>query len=128
ALLQEMLVCGVKPDLFTACTAIVSTRDSDGRWGRSLSLLHEMRRGRVRSDATVLGAVAWVLEKSQTWKQAVTLLTEMQQDGLRPDHLFYSSLISACAAENGGWHQALSLLVQMESEGLSPNTISFNAM
>ena len=60
------------------------------------------------------------------WRKALSLLDEMQQQGIEPSEVTYSVTISACG--NGGqWQRALDLLELMKTKGMSVNVITYNA-
>ena len=55
------------------------------------------------------------------------LFAEMQQKGLQPDLITYSTVISACG--NGGdAERALQLFVEMQQKGLQPDVITYTAV
>jgi pentatricopeptide repeat protein len=78
-------------------------------------------------DTYCYTAVIDACAKAKLWRKALSLLEEMQQQGIEPSEVTYSVTISACG--NGGqWRRALDLLDLMKSKGMSVNVITYNAV
>ena len=61
------------------------------------------------------------------WQKASEMFQQMQQQGLTPDVVTYTAVISAY--EKGGqWRLALSAYEQMRDRGCRPDAIVFNAI
>ena len=61
------------------------------------------------------------------WQKASEMFAQMQQQGLTPDVVTYTAVISAY--EKGGqWRLALSAYEQMRERGCRPDAIVFNAI
>lgn len=60
------------------------------------------------------------------WLQALALLAQMDEEGIKPNTIVYSAAISACGA-SGEWESALALFERMEQLRVPRNTISYNA-
>mmetsp|Transcript_5263 Transcript_5263/g.7411 ORF Transcript_5263/g.7411 Transcript_5263/m.7411 type:complete len:421 (+) Transcript_5263:156-1418(+) len=57
---------------------------------------------------------------------AIALLSQMENEGLRPNVITYNAVISAC--EKGRqWGRACALLEEMPSKGLIPNVVTYSA-
>mmetsp|Transcript_27072 Transcript_27072/g.33814 ORF Transcript_27072/g.33814 Transcript_27072/m.33814 type:complete len:1234 (-) Transcript_27072:413-4114(-) len=61
------------------------------------------------------------------WKEASSLVTEMQKHGITPDVVSYNSAIHACGKAYE-LYEALSLLEEMDEVGLAPDIITFTTL
>ena len=61
------------------------------------------------------------------WQRSLSLLAEMQDQGLSPNVITYSSAISACG-QSYQWQMAVQLFDDMQWKYLWPNVITFNAL
>lgn len=94
-----------------------------------MSLLAEMRRVGVDLDVATYNSAVGVLSKSQQplqWAYSLALLAEMRIEGLIPNVITYTALISAC--EKGQqWTHALQLFRDMRQDSAEANRITFNS-
>ncbi|CAM9281736.1 unnamed protein product, partial [Discosporangium mesarthrocarpum] len=80
-------------------------------------------------DLITFNAAISAVSKSGRWKEAQKLLKEMEESGIQPDVVSYTSVISARSRSrsDGGTGFAEAILSEMESRGVLPNSITYNA-
>lgn len=65
-------------------------------------------------------------EKSRSYRDALKLLQEMEDNKIEKNEVTFSSAISSCE-KCGEWRSALDLLDAMEREGIQRTSIAYNA-
>eukprot|EP00811_Abedinium_folium_P020349 NODE_2932_length_2119_cov_10.913655.p1 GENE.NODE_2932_length_2119_cov_10.913655~~NODE_2932_length_2119_cov_10.913655.p1 ORF type:complete len:661 (+),score=150.02 NODE_2932_length_2119_cov_10.913655:78-2060(+) len=120
-------------------------------WERALEHLDKLRRGGVRcveglssssddddgseeactrateqESRLIYNAALKTCEEGWKWEQAVTLLSDMDRQGVLPDGIGYAAALGACSAERQ-WGHALRLLDRMHEEGRHVKTVTYNA-
>lgn len=69
-----------------------------GQWELALSLADKMRNGveGARPDAFTLNSVMAAMSSAGEWRRVVSLLGEMQGDGVKADVVSYNTAMRAC--------------------------------
>jgi pentatricopeptide repeat protein len=139
-LLNEMEVMGVKPSEVTFSVTITACGNG-GQWQKALELLSIMRERKIPVNLYVYNAAITALSKaakrksksndggeSQMYTEVMNLLSQMEEDGIKPDGFSFSSAISCCGSE-GRWEEALKLIKVMQLGGprSQPNKVAYTA-
>ena len=67
-----------------------------------------------------------IINKScQSLDQATSILTQMQDKGIKPDEVTYTTIINKHCQSLG---QALEFLKQMQEKGIKPNEVTYNSI
>lgn len=120
---------GLHPNRVTYNTAISACARGGRKAADALELLGEMRSSGLVPDTitynSVMAACAW----EGHWKEALSLLAEMETStGVAgsSDAYSYSSAITACG-RGGQWERAAGLLDVMRRKRISPGQVAYNA-
>jgi pentatricopeptide repeat protein len=138
-LLGEMEKEGIAPSEVTYSVTITACGNG-GEWHKALELVEIMREKSMPINLYVYNAAITAVSKAakqlsktgqcdgQLWKEAMSLLDHMRNDGIEPDGFSFSSAISCCGSE-GRWEEALQLLDLMQNGGpkTRPNKIAYTA-
>merc|ERR1711879_965309 len=106
-------------------TTVISACGKCGQWQEALTLLEEMHRGRLESNAVSHNAAISACQKAKETAKALQSFQKMRQRFLGPDTITYSSAISACE-QDVDWQQALHLLGEADLSGLATNANMFS--
>ena len=93
----------------------------------SVPPLHTILEVQLGEAGSSEGLICSALGAGGQWQKAGEMFQQMQRQGLTPDVVTYTAIISAY--EKGGqWRLALSSYEQMRERGCRPDAIVFNAI
>jgi pentatricopeptide repeat protein len=126
ALMKE---AGVPPNIFSYMHAIRACGLS-GAHDWALVLLGDAK-DELEPDVQLYNAVLAACARASDGsglERAMELLETMEEEGIMPDAVSFSSAINACATHGAQWQDALKLLDRMQERDLPPHIPAWNAM
>ena len=60
------------------------------------------------------------IKRANTWRDALRVLEEIEENGQEPNLFHFSAVINKCA-KGRQWKKAIQLLREMEERGIQPN-------
>ncbi|KAI9489223.1 hypothetical protein BDB00DRAFT_844413 [Zychaea mexicana] len=126
--LDEMHALGMQCNARDYNTFIASYV-KENRFKEALDIFHRMIQAGVEPDVYSYGIILDTLVKDRTQpaEAAFDFYETIKSQGIKPDVVLYTSLISACA-KTQDMEKAMSLLKEMESFGVQPNVYTFNSI
>lgn len=119
ALLRDMPVWRVVPNLILMSTAVVACRRKRG--DLSLQLVQEMISLQLEPDAVICSSS--IRACGDRWEQAFALFEDAIQSSVAPDIVACNALLTACY-EAGHWEQAVTVLDEVRRRDLSPTSVT----
>ena len=83
--------------------------------------------GKVHANIVTFGVVMDAYARASEWQEALGLLKDMINEGIKPSQVIYGSALTACR-NAGQWEAAQALLNEMMSQGghAAPNRRCYN--
>ncbi|KAK6945602.1 Pentacotripeptide-repeat region of PRORP [Dillenia turbinata] len=82
----------------------------------------------TRSNVSVCNSVLGCLIKIGKFQSSIKLFHQMKKDGLRPDVVTYSTLLSGCIKLKDGYSKALELVQELQYEGLYMDAVIYGTL
>ncbi|XP_055833399.1 pentatricopeptide repeat-containing protein At1g10910, chloroplastic isoform X2 [Solanum dulcamara] len=102
--------------------------------GKSLSCVDAVEMYRsindrsIKFNVSVCNAFLSSLIKNGKSESSLKLFTQMKRDGLVPDVVTYSTLLSGCAKVNGGYYKAVELVQELMYNGLQMDSVTYGSL
>jgi len=121
-LLQRMLDLELRTDQVSYSTAMSACREV-GKWAIVLDL-HAMETARLPPDTVACNVAIAAVAREGKWIRAKSLLTTLEDSGVRMDVASFNAIASGCAS----WKACLVLMEEMRRRNILPNEITFTTV
>lgn len=122
SLLDRMVQANIRPDTCTYHGLLMAA----GKAKENPLILQLLKQMHVRLPSTYTTAIA-ALARCGDWQTALTLIKEMNAEGIPPTTGAYHVAMFACSkASPARWTEAMDLLREMKSKGLEVGVIAYN--
>eukprot|EP00929_Paragymnodinium_shiwhaense_P078800 TRINITY_DN40880_c0_g1_i1.p1 TRINITY_DN40880_c0_g1~~TRINITY_DN40880_c0_g1_i1.p1 ORF type:complete len:696 (+),score=116.04 TRINITY_DN40880_c0_g1_i1:196-2283(+) len=108
-------------------TEVLGVLGRNYRLRAALHLLELLRQRKSSLSVFHYGAALKACDKSEDWKAALVLLSQMAADTVQANCITCSAAVSACS-RRGLWQMASGIFDSMRYEGVEPNTITVGAV
>ncbi|XP_057495606.1 LOW QUALITY PROTEIN: pentatricopeptide repeat-containing protein At1g10910, chloroplastic-like [Actinidia eriantha] len=82
----------------------------------------------TRNNVSVCNSVLSCLVRSGKFESSIRLFHQMKKDGLKPDVVTYTTLLSGCTKVKNGYSKAIDLVQELNSSGLHMDSIIYGTL
>ncbi|XP_058073884.1 pentatricopeptide repeat-containing protein At1g10910, chloroplastic isoform X2 [Magnolia sinica] len=95
---------------------------------KALQVYNSIQDELTRNHVSVCNSVLGCLVKNGKFDSSIRLFEQMKKDGLMPDAVTYSTLLSGCVKVKNGYSKAMHLVQELESSGLHMDTVIYGTL
>ncbi|XP_074274993.1 pentatricopeptide repeat-containing protein At1g10910, chloroplastic [Silene latifolia] len=95
---------------------------------RALNAYEAISDEAMRNNISICNSLLSCLVKNNMFDKAITLFYQMKQNGLQPDVITYSTLLSGCLKVERGYTKALELLSELEDKGITMDSVIYGTL
>ncbi|KAL5973636.1 hypothetical protein ACLOJK_030290 [Asimina triloba] len=95
---------------------------------KALQIYNSIQDELMRYDVAVCNSVIGCLVRNGKFDSSIQLFEKMKRDGLTPDAVTYSTLLSGCTKAKDGYSKAMQLVKELESNGLQMDAVIYGTL
>ncbi|KAK4794160.1 hypothetical protein SAY86_012154 [Trapa natans] len=95
---------------------------------KSLEIYKEISEHSLRTNTYICNAVLSCLVRTGRYNVSIKVFQEMKKDGLKPDVVTYSTLLSGCIKAKDGYLKAREVVGELENEGLKMDGVIYGTL
>lgn len=95
---------------------------------KALEIYNSIKDELTRNNVSICNSVLSCLVRNGKFESSIKVFRQMKQDGLVPDIVTYSALLTGCAKVNDGYTKALELVQEMKYNGVHMDNVLYGTL
>ncbi|KAK1305196.1 Pentatricopeptide repeat-containing protein [Acorus calamus] len=95
---------------------------------KALEVYNGIQDDSIRRNVSVCNSILGCMIKNGKFESSIKLFDQMKKDGLTPDVVTYSTLLSGCIKVKDGFTKATRLIRELESNGLEMDSVIYGTL